>query len=168
MIRRCAKEDFEAVYKIINDSAQVYQGIIPEDCWKEPYMGKDELREEISDGVVFWGYEENGSLLGVMGIQDVKDVSLIRHAYVATGHQNRGIGTQLLSHLRSLTTRPFLVGTWEDAEWAIRFYRNQGFKQVSKETKNQLLRKYWSISDRQIETSVVLADDKWLKSNARN
>ena len=129
---------------------------------------KNELRGEIREGVVFWGYEENGVLVGVMGIQDVKDVSLIRHAYVATKYQNRGLGSQLLSHLRSLTNRPFLVGTWEDATWAIRFYRNQGFKQVSKETKDRLLREYWSISDRQIETSVVLADDKWRKSSTRS
>jgi len=148
MIRRCLEEDFEAVHTIINESAQVYRGVIPKDCWKEPYMGKNELRGQIGDGVVFWGYEENGVLLGVMGIQDVKDVSLIRHAYVITTYQSRGIGSQLFSHLRSLTNRPFLVGTWEDAAWAIRFYRNQGFKQVSKETKDQLLREYWSISDR--------------------
>lgn len=165
MIRKYRDEDFEPVYTIINESAQVYRGVIPKDCWREPYMGKDELRGEISDGVVFWGYEENSTLLGVMGIQDVKDVSLIRHAYTSPRHQNRGIGSQLLTHLRSLTTRPFLVGTWEDAAWAVRFYRNQGFKQVSKETKDRLLREYWSISDRQIETSVVLADDKWLKRN---
>jgi len=168
VIRRCREEDFEAVLTIINESAQVYRGVIPKDCWKEPYMEKNELRGEIREGVVFWGYEENGVLVGVMGIQDVKDVSLIRHAYVATKYQNRGLGSQLLSHLRSLTNRPFLVGTWEDAAWAIRFYRNQGFKQVSKETKDQLLREYWSISDRQIETSVVLADDKWRKSSTRS
>ena len=151
------------IHKIINEAARVYRSAIPKDCWREPYIERDELRGEIGDGVVFWGYEENGVLLGVMGIQNVKDVSLIRHAYVNATNQNRGIGTQLLSHLRSLTNRPLLVGTWQAAEWAIRFYRNQGFKQVSKETKDQLLRAYWSISDRQIETSVVLADDKWLK-----
>jgi GNAT superfamily N-acetyltransferase len=126
VIRRCREEDFDAVLTIINESAQVYRGVIPKDCWKELYMEKNELRGEISDGVVFWGYEENGVLLGVMGIQDVKDVSLVQHAYVTTAYQNRGIGSQLLSHLRSLTDRPFLVGTWEDAAWAVRFYRNQG------------------------------------------
>jgi GNAT superfamily N-acetyltransferase len=166
VIRRCREEDFESIHSIINDAAQVYRGVIPGDCWKEPYMGREELRDEIGDGVVFWGYEEDGILLGVMGIQDVKDVSLIRHAYVTGPHQNHGIGGQLLSHLRNLTNRPILVGTWEDAAWAVRFYRNQGFKQVSKEVKDQLLRKYWSISDRQIETSVVLADDKWLKEHS--
>ena len=165
MIRRCREEEFEAIYTIINEVAEAYHGHIPKDCWKEPYMDQEELRNEIRDGVVFWGYEEDGTLLGVMGIQDVKDVSLIRHAYVTTKKQNRGIGTQLLSHLRSLTNRPLLVGTWGDAVWAIRFYRNQGFKQVSKETKDRLLRDYWSISDRQIETSVVLANDKWLKKH---
>jgi len=161
VIRRCREDDFDAICAIINEAAQVYRGVIPNDCWKEPYMGKDELRDEINDGVMFWGYEENGILLGVMGIQNVKDVSLIRHAYVISTNQKSGIGTKLLAHLRSLTSRPLLVGTWEDAVWAVRFYGNQGFKQMPKETKDRLLRKYWSISDRQIETSVVLADDKW-------
>ena len=161
MIRRCREDDFHAIYTIINESAQAYRGVIPGDCWKEPYMGKDELRSEINAGVMFWGYEENGALLGIMGIQEVKDVSLIRHAYVLSTNQNSGIGTKLLRHLRTLTSRPLLVGTWEDAAWAIRFYRNQGFKQVAEETKDRLLRKYWSISDRQIETSIVLADEKW-------
>jgi len=166
VIRRCGDEDFETIHTIINEAAEVYRGVIPQDCWKEPYMEKDELRGEIADGVVFWAYEEEGKMLGVMGMQNVKDVSLIRHAYVITRKQNHGIGKQLLSHLRSLTNRPILVGTWEDASWAIRFYRNQGFKQVSKETKDRLLREYWSISDRQIETSVVLADGKWLKEHS--
>jgi len=163
VIRRCRKGDFEAIYTIINEAARAYRGVIPEDCWKEPYMEKGELRGEMGDGVVFWGYEKNGLLLGVMGIQNVKDVSLIRHAYVTTTNQNHGIGSRLLSRLRSLTNRPLLVGTWEAAAWAVRFYENQGFKQVSKEAKDRLLREYWSISDRQIETSVVLVDDKWLK-----
>jgi len=167
LIRRCREGDFEAIYTIINEAAQAYRGVIPADCWKEPYVEKDELRGEIGDGVVFWGYEEDGVLLGVMGMQNVKDVSLIRHAYVNATNQNRGVGSQLLSRLRSLTNRPLLVGTWEAAAWAVRFYEDQGFKQVSKETKNRLLREYWSIPDRQIETSIVLADDKWLKSNTR-
>jgi len=165
MIRKCRDEEFEAIYTIINEAALAYRGVIPNDCWKKPYMGKPELRREISDGVVFWGYEENGILLGVMGIQNIKEVSLIRHAYVKSTNQNRGIGRQLLSHLRTLTNRPLLVGTWEDAVWAVRFYTNQRFRQVPKETKDRLLRAYWSISDRQIETSVVLADDKWLSKN---
>ena len=128
-------------------------------------MARDELRNEIRDGVVFWGYEEKRDLLGVMGIQDVKDVSLIRHAYVCPNNQNRGVGSKLLSHLRRLTSHPTLVGTWKDATWAVRFYANHGFKLVSKETKDRLLREYWSISDRQIENSVVLADDRWNKQH---
>ena len=165
VIRRCLDADFEAIYIIVNEAAQVYRGVIPTDCWREPYMARDELRSEIGDGVVFWGYEENGDLLGVMGIQSVKDVSLIRHAYVRSSDQNHGIGSKLLSHLRSLTNRPILVGTWKDATWAVRFYRKHGFKLVPKETKDRLLREYWSISDRQIETSVVLVDDRWGKQH---
>jgi len=165
MIRKCGERDFERIYSIINEAAQAYRGVIPKDCWKEPYMARKELRSEIGDGVVFWGYDENGVLLGVMGIQDIKDVSLIRHAYVASTNQKRGIGSRLVTYLRSLTSRPLLVGTWEDASWAVRFYQNHGFKLVSKSTKDRLLRDYWSISERQIETSVVLAEDKWFKSN---
>ncbi len=146
------------IYEIINDAAQAYNGVIPPDCWKEPYMSKDELRHEMDAGVVFWGHEEDGQLLGVMGIQHVQDVTLIRHAYVRTGQQNRGIGGQLLSYLRGQTTRPILVGTWANAIWAIRFYEKHGFRLVSSEEKDRLLRKYWSIRERQIETSVVLAD----------
>ena len=139
MIRRCREEDFGAVHTIINESAQVYRGVIPKDCWKEPYMEQNELRGEISDGVVFWGYEENGVLLGVMGIQDVKDVSLIRHAYVTTTYQNRGIGSQLLSHLRSLTNRPFLVGTWEDADVGCSFLQKSRLQTAIKRNKGSTL-----------------------------
>lgn len=123
-------------------------------------MPKAELRSEIADGVTFWGYEEDGALVGVMGIQHVLDVTLIRHAYVLTERQGRGIGSALLEHLRLLTDRPLLIGTWADAVWAIRFYERHGFRQVSTEEKNNLLRKYWSIPERQIETSVVLAEKK--------
>ena len=165
MIRRCLESDFEATYIIVNEAAQAYRGVIPTDCWRKPYMTRDELRNEIRDCVVFWGYEENGDLLGVMGIQNVKDVSLIWHAYVRSTNQNYGVGGKLLSHLRSLTSRPILVGTWKDATWAVRFYTNHGFKLVSNETKDRLLREYWSISDRQIETSVVLADDTWVRQH---
>lgn len=161
MIRRCTNKDIETSYSIINDSAQAYKSIIPEDCWKEPYMSRDELRREIDDGVVFWGYEEDGELVGIMGIQHVQDVTLIRHAYVRTEKRNKGIGSKLLFHLRRLTDRPALVGTWEDAVWAIRFYEKHGFRLVSPEEKDRLLRKYWSIPERQIETSVVLADKRW-------
>jgi len=146
------------IYEIINDAAQAYSGVIPADCWKEPYMSKDELRYEMDAGVAFWGYEEDGRLVGVMGIQHVQDVTLIRHAYVRTSQQHRGIGGQLLSYLRNQTVYPVLVGTWADAIWAIRFYEKHGFRLVSSEEKDRLLRKYWSIRERQIETSVVLAD----------
>ena len=130
MVRCCDSKDVESVYSIINDAAQAYKGIIPNDRWKVPYMSKKELQEEIDNGIVFWGYEEDGALTGVMGIQHMKDVTLIRHAYVLTNRQNRGIGKKLLSHLRTMTRRPVLIGTWEDAHWAIRFYKRQGFHQV--------------------------------------
>jgi N-acetylglutamate synthase-like GNAT family acetyltransferase len=149
---------------IINDAARAYEGIIPADRWKEPYMSKEELSQEMHEGVIFWGYEEDDQLTGVMGIQDVKDVSLIRHAYVRTTNRNQGIGGRLLVHLRSQTSRPLLVGTWADALWAIRFYEKRGFRQVDKETKDRLLREYWSIPERQIETSVVLVDEKWFET----
>jgi len=161
MIRRCDDRDFELIWTIINDGAQAYKGIIPVDRWTEPYMSRDKLQHEIADGVVFWGYEESGTLAGVMGIQDVQDVTLIRHAYVRTANQKQGIGKHLLSHLRELTGRPVLIGTWADAAWAIRFYEKHGFRMVNPQEKDRLLKKYWSIPDRQIETSVVLADQKW-------
>jgi len=161
MIRRCEEQDFQGMYAVINDAAQAYRGVIPVDRWHEPYMSREELRHEIADGVVFWGYEEAGNLIGVMGIQDVQDVTLIRHAYVCTDHQRQGVGSQLLRHLMAQTTRPTLVGTWSDATWAIRFYERHGFRLVSGEEKDRLLRKYWSIPDRQVETSVVLADERW-------
>jgi len=161
MIRKCNDSDFETVSEIINDGAQAYQGVIPADRLREPYMDKEELRHEIDAGVEFWGYEEAGELLGVMGIQHVLDVTLIRHAYVRTARQNKGIGGKLLLHLRTMTSRPILIGTWADASWAIRFYEKHGFRVVTVEEKNRLLKKYWSIPDRQIETSVVLAQENW-------
>lgn len=161
MIRRCDGSDFEAIYAIVNDSAQAYKGVIPADRWRSPYMSRDELRHEMSAGVVFWGYEEKGELAGVMGIQQVQDVTLIRHAYVRTAKRNQGIGRRLLLHLQKQTGRPILIGTWADAVWAVRFYEKHGFRLVSQEEKDRLLRKYWSIPERQIETSVVLADRKW-------
>jgi N-acetylglutamate synthase-like GNAT family acetyltransferase len=161
VIRRCEDRDFESIWAIINDGAQAYHGTIPEDRWTEPYMSREKLRHEIDDGVVFWGYQDAGNLLGVMGLQQVRDVTLIRHAYVRTSSQKRGIGAQLLSHLRLLTERPVLIGTWADAVWAIRFYEKHGFQMVSTTEKVRLLKKYWSIPERQIETSVVLADAKW-------
>ena len=164
MIRRCIDNDFDAIYVIINDAARAYEGVIPVDRWRQPYMPKEELSLEMKEGVVFWGYDEDDQLTGVMGIQDVKDVSLIRHAYVRTTKRNHGIGGKLLSHLHSQTARPLLVGTWADAVWAVRFYEKRGFRQVNKETKDSLLREYWSIPERQVETSVVLADEKWYEA----
>lgn len=158
MIRQCTDNEFDIIHAIINDAAGVYKGIIPVDRWKEPYMSKSELRHEMDEGVVFWGYEADNELVGVMGIQHVQDVTLIRHAYVRTVKRNQGIGGELLSFLRRQTTRPILIGTWADADWAIRFYEKYGFGLVSPEEKNRLLRKYWSVPDRQIETSVVLAE----------
>jgi N-acetylglutamate synthase-like GNAT family acetyltransferase len=161
MIRRCDDRDFELIWAIINDGAQAYKGIIPADRWTEPYMSKAKLQHEIDESVVFWCYEETGTLVGVMGIQQVQDVTLIRHAYVRSGSQKRGIGAHLLAHLREVANGPVLIGTWADAVWAIRFYERHGFQTVGSEEKNRLLRKYWSIPERQVETSVVLADSTW-------
>jgi pimeloyl-ACP methyl ester carboxylesterase/GNAT superfamily N-acetyltransferase len=164
MIRHCDEQDFEAIYQIVNDGATAYRGVIPADCWAEPYMPREELREEIGAGVVFWGYEEDGALAGVMGIQQVRDVTLIRHAYVRSASQRRGIGVALLASLEAQTDRPVLIGTWADAVWAIRFYEKQGFRLVSPEEKDRLLRRYWTVNERQIETSVVLAAPAWFES----
>lgn len=165
MIRRCEDRDFEAIWTIINDGAQAYKGIIPADRWTEPYMSREKLRHEIDGGIVFWGYEEASGLAGVMGIQAVQDVTLIRHAYVRTSSQQRGIGARLLAHLRTMANAPVLIGTWADAAWAIHFYERYGFQMVGREEKNRLLKKYWTIPERQIETSVVLADAKWRELN---
>jgi GNAT superfamily N-acetyltransferase len=163
VIRRCTEDDFEIIYSIINDAATAYKGVIPADCWHEPYMPQEELRDEMDAGVVFWGHEEGGELIGVMGIQDVQDVTLFRHAYVRTKLRNHGIGGKLLAFLYDQTKRPVLIGTWSAADWAIRFYEKHGFRLVSHEEKNRLLKKYWSIPERQTETSVVLADKRWFK-----
>jgi len=165
-IRPCRQVDFETVYSIINDAAEAYRNVIPADCWKVPYMSREELRHEISDAVVFWGYEEDSELAGVMGIQDVMDVTLIRHAYVATAARRGGVGSELLRHLLAQTDRPILVGTWAAATWAIRFYEKHGFALASAGEKERLLRRYWSIPDRQIETSVVLTDARWQARSA--
>lgn len=156
MIRRCDDHDFELIWTIINDGAQAYKGIIPADRWTEPYMSQEKLRHEIEAGVVFWCYEEDGTLVGVMGLQEVQDVTLIRHAYVLTSRQRRGIGGSLLSHLLVLANGPVLIGTWADAVWAIRFYEKNSFQLVDTEEKDRLLKRYWSVPQRQIETSVVL------------
>ncbi len=160
MIRRCDDDDFEIIYEIINDAARAYEGIIPADLWREPYMSRGELRREIIDGVVFWGWQEDGDLVGVMGIQDVQDVTLIRHSYVRTTKRNQGIGGKLLAYLREQTSRVVLVGTWAEAGWAIRFYENRGFRLVTAEGKDRLLVRYWSVARRQIETSVVLTNQR--------
>jgi N-acetylglutamate synthase-like GNAT family acetyltransferase len=160
MIRRCDDRDFEEIWTIINDGAQAYKGTIPADRWTEPYMSREKLQDEIDEGVVFWGYEEAGELLGVMGIQQVQDVTLVRHAYVRTSSQKRGIGGHLLSHLRELASGPMLIGTWADAVWAIHFYERHGFQMVGPQEKDRLLKRYWTIPERQMDTSVVLADPK--------
>ena len=147
------------IYEIINDAAQAYRGVIPEDRWHEPYMSLAELRQEIEDGVVFWGVVENDNLIGVMGIQDKGDVTLIRHAYIRTERRHEGIGSRLLRFLESTTIKTILVGTWAEATWAIDFYEKNGYRLVSESEKNQLLREYWKIPERQIETSVVLVND---------
>ncbi len=167
MIRKCGSQDLNTIYEIINDAAQAYQGVIPEDCWKTPYMPLAELEDEIAHGVSFWGYEAEGRLVGVMGIQPVLDVTLIRHAYVRTALRHQGIGKQLLSHLCQLTERPILIGTWADASWAISFYQKNGFRLVE-DVKDQLLMKYWSVSERQMDVSIVLADQKWSAITAIN
>jgi len=157
-IRLCTSEDRERIFDIVNQAAQAYRQTIPADRWHEPYMPMEELESEIADGVTFWGYEADGELVGVMGIQNVRDVDLIRHAYVLPGQQGRGVGGELIRHLQRIATRPRLVGTWAIATWAIRFYERHGFELVTPAKKDRLLRTYWSIPERQIETSVVLAD----------
>jgi GNAT superfamily N-acetyltransferase len=156
-IRACRDDERGEILAIVNAAAEAYRGVIPDDCWHEPYMPARELDGEIAAGVEFWGYETDGRLAGVMGIQRMADVDLIRHAYVAPGNQRRGVGGALLEHLAGPATRRILVGTWAAAEWAIRFYRRNGFELVSPERKTELLKAYWTIPDRQIETSVVLA-----------
>jgi GNAT superfamily N-acetyltransferase len=156
-IRPCRDDERAAILAIVNAAAEAYRGVIPADRWHEPYMPARELDAEIDAGVAFWGYEVHGTLLGIMGIQPVGDVDLIRHAYVAPGSQRHGVGSALLGHLTRATTRRILVGTWAAADWAIGFYRRHGFEPVSPERTAALLETYWTIPDRQIETSVVLA-----------
>ncbi len=166
-IRKCRDEDFRVIYSIINEAAQAYKEAIPPDCWKKPYMSEDELRREVEEGVRFWGVEEKDELVGVMGLQPVQDISLIRHAYVRPSKQRRGIARRLLLHLLKQTDRPVLIGTWADASWAVRFYEKNGFHLVSLEEKQWLLKTYWSVPERQIECSVVLADTKWEKRRVK-
>jgi GNAT superfamily N-acetyltransferase len=156
-IRRCRDDEREAILAIVNAAAEAYRGVIPPDRWHEPYMAAAELEAELAAGVEFWGYEADGALLGVMGIQPVRDVDLIRHAYVLPASQRHGVGGALIRHLQARAERPLLVGTWAAAVWAIDFYRRHGFELVGPERTAALLRTYWSIPERQIETSVVLA-----------
>jgi GNAT superfamily N-acetyltransferase len=164
MIRPLRHDEIDAALAIINQAALAYKGVIPPDCWQEPYMPEAELRAEIADGVDFWCCEAEARLLAVMGRQSLVEVTLIRHAYVDPGAQRRGVGASLLAHLLAAIPAPVLVGTWAAAWWAIRFYEKHGFKLVTPEEKDRLLRTYWTVSDRQVETSVVLADPKWVTS----
>jgi GNAT superfamily N-acetyltransferase len=164
MICKLTNADFQAVFTVINDAAEAYKGKIPADRWREPYMSKEELKEEIGDGVQFYGYTQNSTLAAVMGIQSVGDVTLIRHAYTLTSCQRQGIGKKLLNHLLGLAQTPrVLAGTWETAPWAIKFYQKHGFVLLSREETNKLLKKYWNIPERQVETSVVLELERHLK-----
>lgn len=166
MIRRSAEADHETILAIVNDAARAYRGVIPADRWHDPYMSADELAREIAAGVAFWVAEEDGRVVGVMGIQDKGDVALVRHAYVASNLQKKGVGTTLLRHVEGLTSKPILIGTWASASWAIDFYRRNGYTVVSDQDKDRLLRTYWSIPARQVETSVVLADRRWVAAQA--
>lgn len=164
IIKSDEKKDFDTIYEIINDASIAYKGIIPKDRWKEPYMSKNELETQINEGVQFWNYVEDKKILGVMGIQFKNDVTLIRHAYVKTVARQKGIGGKLLNQLINMAKTPVLIGTWKDASWAISFYEKHGFRLLSDKEKNKLLKTYWVIPERQVETSIVLASTDW-KSN---
>ena len=166
-IRKSVEADRAAMLAIVNDAAQAYRGVIPVDRWHEPYMSTDEFEKEVAGGVIFWVAEQEGRLSGVMGIQDKGDVALVRHAYVAPTTQRTGVGTSLLRHVQGLVDKPILIGTWAAAAWAIEFYRRNGFTVVTSKHKERLLRTYWSIPARQIETSVVLADGRWMEAHRR-
>ena len=155
-IRRCRDDETSTILAIVNAAAEAYRDVIPADRWHDPYMSGDHLRRDIAAGIEFWGYELEGKLIGVMGIQPVRDVDLIRHAYVRPGSQRLGVGAALIAHLRALSARRLLVGTWADAAWAIRFYQREGFALVPAPRAAALLKAYWDIPERQIETSVVL------------
>src|SRR5437773_1343748 len=167
-IRKSEEADSAAMLAIVNEAAQAYRGVIPADRWRDPYMPVDEQEKEIADGVVFWVAEENGRLLAVMGIQAKGEGGLRRHASVTVSLQRKGVGTSLLRHVQGLAGKPVLIGTWAAASWAIEFYRRNGFTVVPSSHKDRLLRTYWSIPKRQIETSPVLADGRWREAgNAR-
>jgi GNAT superfamily N-acetyltransferase len=161
VIRSCEPADVEDIYEVINDAAAAYRGVIAPDCWREPYMSREELSRACASGVVFSGFYEGAHLAGVMGLQLVADVALIRHAYTRTAKQHRGIGATLLAHVLRQVDRPMLVGTWKAATWAVRFYEREGFRLVSGKDKDALLHRYWTVPERQIDESVVLADGRW-------
>jgi len=165
-IRSSTPADVPAIFAIINDAAQAYRGVIPADRWHDPYMPMEALQSEIAAGVQFWLAEDDGRVMGVMGIQDKGEVALVRHAYTRTRVQRKGVGTQLLRHVEGLLDKPVLIGTWADATWAIDFYKRNGYTVVSHAEKERLLRTYWSIPARQVETSVVLADRRWIERRA--
>jgi GNAT superfamily N-acetyltransferase len=156
MIRPCSEAEVPSIEAIINEAARVYKGVIPADCWHEPYMPRAELLAEIAAGVQFWGWDDSGALIGVMGIQKVRDATLIRHAYVLSAHQGRGIGGALLAALIRQSSDALLVGTWATADWAIRFYQRHGFRLVPTKEKDRLINTYWKITQRQRNSSVVL------------
>ncbi len=164
MIKRCPQVEIDSILTVINDAAQAYKGVIPQALWHDSYMGRDELSNEIRSGVQFWGYYGNRSLVGVMGIQDKQDVTLIRHAYVRTSDRRSGVGTKLLKWLEKRSKKPILIGTWADAKWAIDFYKKNGYTLIKAEERGMLLEKYWSVLPSQAEASVVLADPKWIRS----
>jgi GNAT superfamily N-acetyltransferase len=157
MLRPCTPADTDQILDVINDGAQAYRGVIPDDCWHDPYMALSDLQRELDAGVRFWCVEDAGRIDAVMGIQDVLDVALVRHAYTRTAGQGKGVGSRLLAHLRQATDRRILIGTWAAASWAIRFYEGRGFALVTPAEKERLLKRYWTVSDRQIAESVVLA-----------
>ena len=165
-VRRSEPADVPAIFAIVNDAAQAYRGVIPADRWHEPYMPMDELEREIAAGIEFWIAAEGTQMLGVMGMQDKGEVALVRHAYTASAAQRKGVGSELLRHIERLTAKPILIGTWADAKWAIAFYQRNGYTVVSHADKEQLLRKYWSIPVRQIDTSVVLANRRWAQGRS--
>ena len=167
LIRVSDGADFDTMLRIINTAAEAYRGVIPVDRWHDPYMSADELKNEIAAGVVFWVAEGEGRVSAVIGIQDKGDVALVRHAYVAPTSQRGGLGTMLLRHVQGLVDKPILIGTWAAASWAIEFYRRNGFTLVSSDVKDRLLRTYWTIPARQIESSVVLADGRWVEIQRR-
>jgi N-acetylglutamate synthase-like GNAT family acetyltransferase len=163
MVRKAQVGDHTAMLAIINAAAQKYKGVIPADRWHEPYMPREEFESEIANGIEFWVVEDAGKVRGVMGMQDKGDVALVRHAYVDPGAQRMGVGTHLLRHVQGLAQKPILIGTWAAATWAIDFYCRNGFSVVTEKQKNRLLKTYWSIPARQVETSVVLADERWME-----